>query len=45
MFGIVKKMLIVLLNNIVNGSNHTKLSNQKCMIQPGIWKGERWESW
>ena len=30
-------MFIVLLSNIVNGSNHTKcvsLSNQKCMIQP-----------
>ena len=36
MFGIIKKIFIVLLSNIVNGSNHTKcvsLSNQKCMIQ------------
>ena len=34
MFGIIKKMFIVLLSNIVDGSNHTKcmpLSNQKCM--------------
>ena len=31
-----KKMFIVLLSNIVNGSDHTKcvsLSNQRCMIQ------------
>ena len=37
MFGLIKKMFIVLLSNIVNVSNHTKcisLSNQKCMIQP-----------
>ena len=37
MFGIIKKMFIVLLTRIVNASNHTKcvsLSNQKCMIQP-----------
>ena len=36
MLGIIKRMFIVLLSNIVNGSNHTKcvsLSNQKCMIQ------------
>ena len=36
MFGIIKKMFIVLLSNIVNVSNHTKcvsLSNQKCKIQ------------
>ena len=36
MFGIIKKMFIVLLSNILNGSNHTKyvsLSNQKCMVQ------------
>ena len=35
MFGIIKKMFIVLLNSIVNASNHTKcifLSNQKCDI-------------
>ena len=32
-------MFIVLLNNIVNGSNHTKcipLSNQKCIFQPTV---------
>ena len=32
-------MFIVLLSNIVNGSNHTKcvsLSNQKCMIPPTL---------
>ena len=32
-------MFIVLLSNIVNGSNHTNnvsLSNQKCMIQPTV---------
>ena len=32
-------MFIVLLSNIVNGSNHRKcvaLSNQKCMIQPTL---------
>ena len=37
MFKVIKKMFIVLLSNIGNGSNHTKcvsLSNQKCMIQP-----------
>ena len=39
MFGIIKKMFIVLLNNIVRRSNHTKcisLSNQKCMTQPTL---------
>ena len=39
MFGIIKKMFIVLLSNIVNGSNHIKrvlLINQKCMIQPTL---------
>ena len=39
MFGTIKKIFIVLLSNIVNGSNHTKcvsLSNQKCIIQPTI---------
>ena len=33
------KMFIVLLSNIINGSNHTKcisLSNQKCIIQPTL---------
>ena len=37
MFGIIKKMFIVLLASIVNASNHTKrlsLSNQKCKIEP-----------
>ena len=36
MFGLVKKMFVVSLSNIVNGFNHTKcvsLSNQKCRIQ------------
>ena len=36
MFKIIKKMFVVLLSNIVNGSYHTKyisLSNQKCIIQ------------
>ena len=35
MFGLIKKILIVLLTGIVNASNHTKcisLSNQKRMI-------------
>ena len=39
MFGIIKKMLFVLLASIVNASNQTKcvfLSNQKCMIQPTL---------
>ena len=34
MFGLIKKMFIVVLYNIINESNHTKcvlLSNQKCM--------------
>ena len=36
MFGIMKKLFIVLLASIFNASNHTKyvsLSNQKCQIQ------------
>ena len=36
MFGIIKKMVFVLLSSIVNASNHTKcisLSNEKCEIQ------------
>ena len=36
MFGIIKKMFIVLLSSITNASNHTKcvsLSNQKWEIQ------------
>ena len=39
MFGIVKKMLIVLLASIINDSNHKKcmpLSNQKCEIKPTL---------
>ena len=39
MFGIVKKLFIVLLASIVNACNHTKsmsLSNQKCEIQPTL---------
>ena len=36
MFGLIKKMFIVLSSSIVNASNHTKcvsLSYQKCEIQ------------
>ena len=36
MSGIIKKMFIVLLSNIVNGSNHIKcvsLSNLKCITE------------
>ena len=39
MFGIFKKMFIVLLTSIANASNHTKvisLNNQKCKIQPTL---------
>ena len=39
LFELIKKMFIVLLSNIVDGSNHTKfvfLSNQKCMTQPTL---------
>ena len=39
MFEIIKKMFVVLLSNILNGSNQTKcvlLSNQKCMNQPTL---------
>ena len=39
MYGIILKMFIVLLSNILNRSNHTKcvsLRNQKCMIQPTV---------
>ena len=35
MFGLIKRMLTVLLSSTVNASNHTKcvsLSNQKCEI-------------
>ena len=37
MFGVIYKMLIVLLTSIVSASNHTKyvsVSNQKFMTQP-----------
>ena len=37
MFGLIKKVFIVLLTSIVSTSNHTNclsLSNEKCMIQP-----------
>ena len=39
MFGITKKMFIVLLTGLDHRSNHTKcvsLSNQKCMTQPTL---------
>ena len=39
MFGLIKKIFIGLLTDLVNGFNHTKcvlLSNQKCMIQPTL---------
>ena len=39
MFGLIKKIFIVLLTGLVNGYNHTKcvlLSNQKCMLQPTL---------
>ena len=39
MFGIINKMLIVLLASIVSASTHTKcvsLSTQKCEIQPTL---------
>ena len=39
MFGIIKKMIVVLLSSIVNASSHrkcTSLSNQKCEIQPTL---------
>ena len=39
MFGLIKKILITLLTDLVNGSNHTKcfsLKNQKCMTQPTL---------
>ena len=35
MFGITKKIFIVLLASIVNTSNHMKC-NQKCKIQPTL---------
>ena len=39
MSGLIKKIFIVLLSSIANGSNHTKcmsLNNQKCEIQPTL---------
>ena len=39
MFGLIKKVFMGLLINIVNASNHTKcasLSNQKCKIRPTL---------
>ena len=39
MLGLTKKILIGLLTDLVNGSNHTKcvlFSNQKCIIQPTL---------
>ena len=39
MFGLIKKIFVLLLTSIVNASNHTKsvsLSNQKCMNQPTL---------
>ena len=39
MFGLIKKIFIVLLSNMFDGFNHTKcvsLSNQKCQIQPAF---------
>ena len=39
MFRIIKKMFVVLLTNIVNGSNHTEcvsLNSQKCEIPPAL---------
>ena len=39
MFWLIKKMFLVLLTGLVNGSNHTKcvsLSNQKCKTQPTL---------
>ena len=39
MSGLIKKLFIKLLADLVNESNHTKcvaLSNQKCMSQPTL---------
>ena len=41
MFGIIKKMFIVLLTSLVNASNHTKcvsLSNKKLEVQATLIK-------
>ena len=37
MFGLIKRIFVGLLTDIVNASNHAKcvpLSNQKCVFQP-----------
>ena len=39
MFGLIKKIFVLLLISIVSASNHTKsasLSKQKCMNQPNL---------
>ena len=39
MFGLIKKIFIGLLINIINASNHTKcilVSRQKCITQPTL---------
>ena len=39
MFGVIKKMFIVLLTSLVNASSDTKyvsLSNKKCKVQPSL---------
>ena len=39
MFGIIKKIFIMLLSSVVNASNNTKcvsLSDQNCKIQPTL---------
>ena len=39
MFGVIKKKIIGLLTDLVNGPNYTKyalLNNQKCMTQPTL---------
>ena len=39
MIGLIKKIFLGLVTDLVNGSNHTKcvsLSNQKCMTQPTL---------
>ena len=39
MFGLIKKIFIGLLINIINASNHTKcilVSSQKCITQPTL---------
>ena len=39
MFGLIKRVFMGLLINMINACNHTKcvsLSNQKCVIQPTL---------